>query len=57
MRGASMPGNSASFPRVRTPAVISLAHDLKRLIVLLSRSCGAAEFPKFCERAFPVQEA
>jgi hypothetical protein len=35
MRGASMSGSSASFPRVRTPVVIALARDLKTLIVLL----------------------
>ena len=35
MRSALVAGFSTSFPRVRTPAVISLARDLKSLIVLL----------------------
>jgi len=35
MRSASTADFSTSFPRVRTPAVIALARDLKTLIVLL----------------------
>ena len=36
MRGFSMSGSSAAFPRVRTPGVVLLARDLKKLVVLLN---------------------
>ena len=38
MRSALVAGFSTSFPRVRRPAVVLLAHDLKVLIVLLLRT-------------------
>ncbi|HTS05990.1 MAG TPA: hypothetical protein VMP68_10445 [Candidatus Eisenbacteria bacterium] len=38
MRSASIAGLPISFPRVRTPAAVLLAGDLKALIILLLRS-------------------
>ena len=38
MPSASISGLPTSSPRVRTPATVLLAHDLKALIVLLLRT-------------------
>ena len=40
MPSASISGLPTSSPRVRTPATVLLAHDLKALIVLLLRTAG-----------------
>ena len=50
MQSAWMTDFSATAPHVRTPGIISLAHDLKTLLILLRSAASRLRRSRFFER-------